>query len=242
MSEQGTSPTPAAAAAPAPTTGQPGAATDAGTGSGTGGQPPEGQQVPVDANAYKELEVKYGESSKEAKRLAQEYKTAQESIATEKARISALEKELHELGEIAKGANPQGYDAMQMRKQYEDVSKDLAQMKEGQALDAFVAANPDAAAQREALRDLGRAFPGKDYGSLWDSHFSAVIAANKVLADQKKSQAGAAPDGGKGTSTGEPAGSGRIGNYTEEQFNKLPLDQRRDILKKLGVREVVTAP
>lgn len=212
---------------------------DAGNGAGTG-QPDNGE--PKDwAKEYESLEARYKESSAEGIRLSKEIKAREDAIIAEKARAANLEKELKEIDEIAKGANPQGYDAHQMRKQYETISTELASIKEVGALDTFTAANPDAAQHREALRDLGRAFPGKDYQTLWTTHFGPVIEANKVLAGQKKARGSAAADDGRGTSTGEPAGKGTIGGYTSEQFNKLPLEKRRDILKKEGIHEVVSA-
>lgn len=212
-----------------------------GKGSGTG-QPPNGEQPTEDWKAkHDDLSKRYEHSSAEGIRLSKEIQTFKESEIAGRARLATLEKELQELQEVAKGSNPQGYDAVQMRRKYDDISSQLAAMKEGQELDRFVASDPTAAKHRDALRDLGRAFPGRSYGDLWSTHFAAVIEAEKVLAEGKKARGEAAPDSGKGTSTGEPSGEGKIGGYSQDAFNKLPLAKRREVLLKNGINEVVPA-
>lgn len=181
---------------------------------------------------------RYDESSREAHRLLSETKVLKEQQIADRARLATLEKEMRELDEVAKSVNPQNYDANLMRKQYDKLASDLASIKEEQELDRFLTTVPIAGKYRESLRDLGRAFPGKGYSEIWNTHFFAIAEAEKVLAETKKTREEAGGERGKGTSTGELSSTSKIGGYTIEQFNKLTLAKRREVLLKEGISEV----
>lgn len=200
---------------------------------GTGNPTPEAEKPETGGQSAPtvDYEAKFKASQAEAMRLLDDKRRIESEHAQVRERVTGLEKQLKELEDVAKGANPEGYDGHKLRQYVEGLRADLSQMKERQELESFTAANPEAAKYRETLKDLGRAYPGRTYREIWESSLRTVAEAERASAESKAERRNAAPDSGRGTKTGEPA-SDNIGGYSLDAFNKLPLEKRKAILAR----------
>jgi len=194
-------------------------------------EPETGRQAEPTVD-YKE---KFSQSSAEALRIREENRRLQDDMARERVAREALEKEKRELEELARGTNPEGYDNSRLRKHIEELSTGLAQMKERQELADFVGSTPEASKYRDTLRDLGRTYPNRTYSDLWESSLRTVADAERTATEARAERKKAEPDSGRGSTTGEPNAE-LIGGYPLEKFNKLPMEKRKEIFKKLQAK------
>lgn len=201
---------------------------------GTGNPTPEGEGEGTSEGQSEptvDYREKFANSAREAQRLLDENRTRLSELAQAKAQNAEMERKMRELEDLARGNNPEGYDSMQLRSHIERLGTDLAQMKERQELEEFVRQHPEADKYRDTLRDLGRAYTGKSYRDIWDTSLKSVAEAERLAGEAKDDRRKSAPESGRGR-TGEPS-KGTIGGYTLDKFNSLPVDKRREILKKL---------
>lgn len=183
-----------------------------------------------DQNIYKK---RFGDSTREVNEvLLPKIKEAEGLTAQEKARADKLQQERDEALGRLKDEMPETYDNLTLKKTLDENTRQLAELKEKAMLDDFVSAEPIAKDYREALKAHARAFPQKPLADIWNISFKDVAEARKAEVEAKSTRKKESqPD--KGGSTRE-LGESTIGGYTEEEFNKLPLAKRGEILDKLN--------
>lgn len=186
-----------------------------------------------DDNPYK---VKYGASSKEVNEvLLPKIKTFEGLTAAEQAKAEKLAQDLEEAMTKLKAEKPETYDNLTLHKSVTTLTQQLAEMKEKSEMNEFIADTPDAKPFREALKAHARAFPSKPLVEIWNENFKEVAEARKGSDDaDKKKKKESAPDKGKGGATKEHDKPMTAGMTTEE-FNKLPVAKRKELLIKAGV-------
>lgn len=196
----------------------------------------EGDGIDPDTGEPIDYKAKFAASTTENQRILQEHETLNRTISERDTKIADLIKDLEETRKIAEGKNPEGLTAVEAQRRLETTTRELALLKEAQALDQFVSGNALAKDYRATLQQLGRANPTTPLQQLWDIHLKdgaeAKAAAAKTKADAIKKGQG---DRGRGTSTREPSGGSKaLGGHTQAEFDKLPVAKRRDILIKAG--------
>lgn len=185
-----------------------------------------------DDNPFKK---RYSDSAKEVQEtLLPKIKTLEAEKLTESQKAAKLQADLDEAMSKLREEQPEAYDNLTLRKQAETNARELAELKEEQKLDRFTAKTPDAEAYREALRSHSRANPNKSLDEIWNDSFKDVVEAKKVLAqDKDKNLKGTKPHKGSGPT--RELGKTTIAGYSEEEFNKLPWETRREHLIKQGI-------
>lgn len=182
---------------------------------------------------------KFRNSAKGAQDLLDQKKVLEGTVSEREAKITDLEKEIVQLREIAEGKNPEGLKLADLQAELAKVTNESALTKEERMLDQFEKAVPLASTVREALKNLARANPKESLQKLYDENLKAGAEAKseKAKQDDDKRNKGAS-DKGKGTSTREPSGdtvktpSGYDTGLSLEEFNKLPIEKRRELLAK----------
>ncbi len=167
--------------------------------------------------------VKFSESSREALRLLDEKKALEQSISERDQKISAYEKQLESL----KADNPDLAKVIDLENTVNELKKDAALGKEERSLNEFIKEVPDAESFKEAIRKLGRIEPTKSYKEIFSEHFSAVVGK---ISDDVARQNSQQVETGKGSISTDPDST-----LDAKEFNKLPLEKRRDIFKKMGL-------
>ena len=104
--------------------------------------------------------------------------------------------------------------------------KMLLQEEKG-AVDDYLESNPKAAAHKESLKRLGRAFPDKSYEDLWNDNFKPFVVEGNESVEEKQAQKKSQPEKGDGTMS-EMTSTG----MTLSELRKLPLAKRKAILMK----------
>ena len=173
---------------------------------------------------YKE---KFAASTTEAQRLVTENKLLQSEAEKSKGRYSALETEKAEMEKRFAEENPEKYDAVKTRKDLSELREKILMQEEKGAVDDYIQSNPKAAAQKDSLKRLGRAFPDKTYEELWTENFKPFVSdgdGSATETEAKKSQ----PEKGDSTM------SEMVGGMSLSDFRKLPLAKRKAILIKQG--------
>lgn len=215
---------------------------DGETGSGEGGAAADGKDDvnPDTGKPYTTAEwrEKFSQSSKGALELLEKNKTITSERDAATQRIAQLEKDMVALKEIAEGKNPEGLSVHELNKKFTETSTELSSLKENSLLDTFLASTKieGADSRKEALRALHRASPDKPLAELWDQNLKAAAVADATeKAKQAKAKKDGASDNGRGTSSREP-GKETVGNtgLSLEEFNKLPVEKRREALQKSG--------
>lgn len=193
--------------------------------------------VEVEPKVEKEeidYEKRYADSTREFQRLQIKLKEGEALTARERQRAEDLQRERDDAFERLKAEQPETFDTLTIKKQLDSTTQQLAELKEKAQIDDFIAEEPLAKQHREALKNFGRAFPGKSLGDIWNENFKDIAEAQVALKEGKKSRT-VASQPAKGGATAEP-GKKTIGGYSEEEFNKLPVMKRRDILTKAGIQ------
>lgn len=188
---------------------------------------------------------KFGASTQGAQELLTKVSTAEGERDTYKGEIATLTTKIAELTQIAEGKNPEGLKASEIQAKLTETTKQLALVQESQSLDSFERTTPLATGKlRESLKALARANPTASLQSLWDANLKAgaeaTAAADKARIDAQKKGAG---EDGRGTSTREPGGGGNTirgakgdTGKTLEEFNALPVVQRKQLIDKFDIR------
>lgn len=172
---------------------------------------------------------KFGASTAEAQRLATENKVLQGEAEKAQGRYSTLETEKADMEKRFAEENPEKYDAIRTKKDYNELREKVLLQEEKGAVDDYLESNPKAAAHKESLKRLGRAFPDKSYEDLWNENFKPFVGEDEGSAEEiKKAQKKSQPEKGDSTM------SGMAGNKSLEDFRKLPLAKRKAILLKNG--------
>lgn len=203
------------------------------------GMEPEGTEANEEtpkAEPEVDYKEKFSASSKEAQRLAQEQKDLQAQLQADRIRLKELEAEKMELETKFKTEKPEEYDALSTKRELEAIKKDLIAQKEEAALNTFLAETPEAPKeQKEVLKKLGRANPNLSYSQIWSDMIKPLMEAGAAQYGSKQAQKKTTqPETGKG-STASPDD-----NLDLKAFNKLPLSERREKLKKaLGKGDLV---
>lgn len=153
-------------------------------------------------------------------------------IKSAEAQIAALLKERDEAMTRLKDEKPEAYDNLTLQRSVEAANRQLAELKERVELDSFIAATPDASPFRAALQQQARAFPSKSLSEIWEGSGFKDVAAARAAAAVAKTEQRKETKPEKGKVTPEP-GKATIGGYTEEEFNKLSVAKRGEILAKL---------
>jgi len=178
---------------------------------------------------------KFGMSTSGAQQLLKEKETLTGTVAEKEQKLLELAKEIETLRQVAEGKNPEGLNLVDLQASAKKNAEEVALLREERSLDTFEKANPLASTKREALRSLARANPQTPLQTLWDANLKAGAEAEaKAAKDKKITQKKNAGDKGKGTSTRDPAAK-TIGGYTQEEFNKLPVEKRKAIFAKEGI-------
>ena len=177
---------------------------------------------------YKE---KFGASTKEAQRLATENKLLQGEAEKAQGRYSTLETAMADMEKKFAAEDPEKYDAIKTKKDLGELKEKLLLQEERGAVDDYLESNPKAAAQKEALKRLGRAFPDKTYEDLWNENFKPYVPeeGDDGSATETKAKKKSQPEKGDGTMS-EMTSTG----MTLDEFRKLPLNKRKAILLKNG--------
>ena len=175
-----------------------------------------------DENPYKK---RYGDSTREI----------QENLLPKTKQVDKLLEENAALLEKLKAEKPEVFDNVALQKQLKDNTEKLALIQEKSMLDEFVADNPLAKPFRSKLQSLARAFPDKSIADLYNENYKDVAEAKKEDGDKdlQKKRDGQG-DKGKGA-TKEPT-DGKIGGYSLDEFNKLPVAKRRQIALENGLK------
>lgn len=177
-----------------------------------------------------DYKVKFSESAREAQRLYEETKTLKQEKAEALQRAEAERKEREELLARLKDENPEAFDALSIKKNLSELQREVLTQKEEREVNDYLSKNPQAVAHKEALKRLGRAEPKKSYDELWSENFAPVMESGRKLAEQEyKSTRAKQPETGKGSISKDPASA-----FDVDEFNKLTLAQRKEILKKQG--------
>lgn len=178
---------------------------------------------------------KFGMSTAGAQQLLTEKQTLTGTVAEKEQKLLELAKEIETLRQVAEGKNPEGLNLVDLQASNKKNAEEVALLREERSLDTFEKANPLASTKREALRSLARANPQTPLQTLWDANLKAGAEAEaKAIKDKKITQKKGAGENGKGTSTRDPAAK-TIGGFTQEEFNKLPVEKRKQIFAKEGI-------
>lgn len=191
---------------------------------------------------------KFRESSRGANGLLERTKVLETDLAKVKAdgeaAIKAKEDEhnkvVADLRAIAEGKNPEGLSIADLNAKLKTTSDELVVIKENGQLDTFLAGTKvDGATNfKEALRALSRANPSTPLDKLWGDNLKAgAEAAAAAIAAKRKTTKEGASDSGRGSSSREHAKTGGVAGtgMSPEEFRKLPLAKRKDILQKAGM-------
>lgn len=174
---------------------------------------------------YKE---KFGASTKEAQRLATENKLLQGEAEKSQGRYSTLEAEKADMEKRFAEEDPEKYDSIRTKKEISDLKQKMLLQEEKGAVDDYLESNPKAAAHKDSLKRLGRAFPGKSYEDLWNENFKPFVGEGDESVEEKQAKKKSQPEKGDGTM------SEMAGGKTLADFNKLSLEKRKAILAKNG--------
>jgi len=174
-----------------------------------------------------DYKTKFSASTREAQRLAAELKLAEARIAEKEAAASVLAKEKEEMERRFADQNPEAYDQIKTSKEMATIKEKLLLQEERIALEDFTKGNPEAVEHKDALKKLGRAFPGKTYEDIWNETFAPFYEKQEVKAAEDKEKS--MPE----------TGAGSVSEVSEDltlaEINKLPLAKRKAYFKKAGI-------
>lgn len=194
---------------------------------------PEEEAEPKDTTDWKQ---RYSESTKEFQKLNAKLKEYEGLTAQERNKAEKLQEERDSLMKRLKDEQPETYDAITLKSALDSNSRELAELKEKVQLDDFISDEPLAKPYREALKAHARAFPKKSMQDIWNDSFKDIAEAKKEIAETKTARKKESqPDKGKGTSTAEP-GKETIAGMPVEDFNKLSVEKRRELLIKANIQ------
>lgn len=187
-----------------------------------------------------EWKKKFSDSASGVQKLLDEINILKTNSDQSQAKEEELNKKIEELTKLAEGKNPEGLKASELQTQLSKLTQDHALLKEDKELDSFEKTVPLASTKREALKALARANPKEKLQKLWDDYLKAGAEAEAIALKKKKDDLKkGAGDKGNGTSTREMAtgqtvvtDSGHDTGYSLEDFNKLPVAKRKELLAK----------
>ena len=193
----------------------------------------EEKEKPVEEDAI-DYKQRYSDSTREFQKLQQKLKEGEALSTLERQKAESYQRERDDALARLQAEQPETFDTLTMKKQLDTTVQQLAELKEKAQLDDFIADQPLAKSHREALKNFGRAFPDKSLDSIWGENFKDIVEARQEIQEKKKTRTAASqPD--RGGATAEP-GKKTIGGYSEDEFNKLPVMKRREILDKAGIQ------
>lgn len=173
--------------------------------------------------------VKFAESSKEAQRLYKENQSLQAQQTAYQAELERL-KEADQI-ESLREVDPQAYQSAKTEKSLREMQEMLVTEREERLVSDFIAKTPEASAQREALKKLGRIEPKKSFGEIWGEYFKpAIDHAGKTAELRAKTAKMTQEETGKGSASGD-----MTGDVFSSAFNKLSLEKRKEAFKKMGL-------
>lgn len=173
---------------------------------------------------------KFAESTKEVQRILAERKAEQSALREKEARLEQIVKEKAELEALVQTENPAGYESHKMANELNELKKTVLLQKEKDAINEFVADNPDAKAHKDALKTLGRANPDKSYDEIYNQFIKPIYEAGKSEAEAKKLiKKQTQPESGSGSAEKTPVAT------DDNDFNNLSLDERKRRLKAMGL-------
>jgi hypothetical protein len=174
-----------------------------------------------------DYKAKFSASTTEAQRLVAENKLLEARMAEIEANAGRLAKEKEEMERRFADQNPEVYDQIKTSKEMAEIKEKLLLQEERTAIDDFTKTIPEAVSHKDALKKLGRAFPGKSYQDIWNETFKPFYdnIQTAVIEDKKKSM----PE----------KGDGSISEVTTEELslaeiNKLSLPKQKAYFKKMG--------
>jgi len=174
--------------------------------------------------------IKFSESTKENQRIMAENKATQERLARIEAHASTLEEEKAELERQLRSEKPDSFEAIQVKKELNELKRDIILQKERDAINDYVDSNPEAARHKEALKSLGRANPTLSYSEIYDRMIKPVYEAGmKDYEEKQKIKKQIQPETGRGSVEKGPD------EEKEENFSNLSLEERRRKFKAMGL-------
>lgn len=218
---------------------------DAGGDNGAGGDDEHKDDINPDTGqpfTAEEWRDKFRASAKGANDLLEAKKTLEADIAKVRAdsdkTLQEKEKEIADLRALAEGKNPEGVSLLDLQKKYGEVASKLAISEENKMLDDFIASTKIAGADsfKETLRALSRSNPSLPIATLWDNNLKvAATAAAEAAKMRDTTRKGSASDSGRGASSREHT-KDQVGNtgLSLEEFNRLPVAKRKELLDKAG--------
>ncbi len=171
--------------------------------------------------------TKFAMSTTENQRISAENQKLQADLEAERQARQSLEKDSEDLANI----NPDGSRLLKTEKTVEQIQRELLLDKEERELNSFVQSLPEAKSHAEALKSLGRANPKASYKDLWEKHFLPVFEAGKEASKNQRKK-DTQVETNVGNQTPAPA---EEHTFTVEQFNKLPIEKRKEFFKKMGM-------
>jgi len=189
----------------------------------------ETEQNETSAKEAIDYAVKFAESSKEAQRLFRENQSLQANLAATQAEAERL-KEADQL-EALREVDPEAYRSAKTELSIKEMQEMLVTEREERLVSDFITKTPEASAQREALKKLGRIEPKKSFGEIWSEYFKpAIDHAGKTAEQRAKAQRQTQEETGKGSVSGD-----LTGDMLSPAFNKLSLEKRKEAFKKMGL-------
>lgn len=191
---------------------------------GTEEQPEAPKSEDVD---YK---TKFSESTRENQRILEnQKKLEQENVSLKESNVK-LEAERKELFDAINADNPNAAIINSLRQKVEATERQVADREFERDLKDFVKENPSAGAVADAIRKLAKV-ENKSPKEIYDANFKPIEErASKAKAEKISQQKADQPETGKGSITKDPSTSA-LG----DDFNKLPLEKRREAFKKMGL-------
>lgn len=171
---------------------------------------------------------KFADSTREAQRLSTENKILQGEVEKGQGRYSTLETEKADMEKKFADDSPEVYDSIKTKKELGELREKILLQEEKGAVGDYIESNPKAAAHKESLKRLGRAFPNKTYEDLWNENFKPFVDDTVGSAEEIKAKKKSQPEKGDSTI------SEMVGGMTSADFRKLPLAKRKAALMKQG--------
>jgi len=197
----------------------------------TDGTEKQEQASKVNEVDYKE---KFSASTRENQRIRDEHQKLQETLDQERVNSKELETSVKEYEKQLADENPEALDMLILKKKVEKLSQDTALQRENAMMNDYLKSNPDADEQKEALKALGRTFPDRTYGDLYDVYFAPLVKKGEEAYQSKLS---------KKKDFQAETGKGNISNSFSDEidlkdFSKLSLAKRKAILKRKNIGEI----
>lgn len=198
----------------------------------TGEDAPVGTEEQPEAPKSDEpdYKVKFSESTRENQRiLAEKQKTDQEN-QTLKDGMAKLEAEKKELFEAINADNPNAAIIKSLQNRIEQTEKSVSEKELDRDLNDLVKQTPLAGKVADAIRKLAKV-EGKSPKEIYETNFKPLEEeAGKAKADKIIKQKQHQPESGKGSINKDPSLSA-LG----DDFNKLPLAERKKAFQKMGL-------